>query len=197
MGFPVARAIAGCSKATCKWGNRSRNRNRRRPLPLSLPEQNGEEDDDNDDDDDDEDDENTERESTDKEDEESDSVKDGECDDNEREFTDKEDDESDSVKDGDCGEENTREDVYELEYVIDHKVVTNKDGSNPQDQYQVSWVGLDIGTDWTSAERIMTWVRPDLQQNNRELLERYKATSEGTKRHNIKVAKLAKRKQTK
>ena len=66
VGFPVARSISGCTKATCKWGNRSRNRNSRRPLPLSLPDpdqQNGEDDDDDDDDDDYEDDEDTERES--------------------------------------------------------------------------------------------------------------------------------------
>jgi hypothetical protein len=99
-----------------------------------------------------------------------------------------EDEESDSLR---------REDVEELEHIIDHKVVSNKNGSDPQDQYQVSWVGIEVGTDWTSAERIMTWVRPDRQQNNREMLETYKATSEGTRRYNKKMATLAAKKNPK
>ena len=55
-------------------------------------------------------------------------------------------------------------------------------------------MGIEVGTDWTSAERLMTWVRPDRQQNNRKMLETYKATSEGTRRHNNKMAALAAKK---
>ena len=90
-------------------------------------------------------------------------------------------------------EEEEREDVYEIEDILDHKVVCNKDCSDPQDQYQVSWVGVELATDWTSAATIMTWVRPDRQESNRKMLEEYKATSDGTRKHNRKLAKKAKK----
>ena len=50
-------------------------------------------------------------------------------DDEERNRNDREDSSSDD------GEK--REDIYELEAVLGHRVVSNKNGTNPQDQYQV------------------------------------------------------------
>ena len=114
---------------------------------------------------------------------------------------DKNDDEHEDYDDNDTGANNNgdyqtdREDVYELEEIIAHQVVSNKNLTNPQDQYQVSWVGVEVGTKWITAERILTWIRPERQEHNRQLLETYRVASKQTKLFQMKLLQKERQKQ--
>ena len=118
VGAPVLRSKYGCTKTQCKWDiNRQPHVQLSLSLPLPNPAPVSEKSHDEVENDKEEDEHNNYDKSNDKEDEE-------------RNRNDREDSSSDD------GEK--REDIYELEAVLGHRVVSNKDGSNPQDQYQVS-----------------------------------------------------------
>ena len=55
-------------------------------------------------------------------------------------------------------------------------------------------MNVELGTQWSTAERLLTWVRPECQEQNRQMLEEFRANSAQTAHFQNKLAIAAAKK---